>query len=139
MEVLNIEEQKELFLPDNFIMPDEIFDNQFNCMDWFINDNYRARWIVYTLLNCDISDAINKSFQNYNNYKNLKTLNSEKVMKIVDDNSLDWLEDDYWYLERWIETISEITNKLYITRYVDCYKEYDSRMLIIEIDKEDKQ
>ena len=36
---LTKEQQKELFVADDFVMDDEIYDNQFNCMDWFINDD----------------------------------------------------------------------------------------------------
>ena len=130
---LTKEQQKELFVEPGFVMPDEIYDNQFNCMDWFINDDYKARWIVHHLLSQNAGDNIEETLKDYRDYNKLKNLNSSILGQIVDDNDLDWLEDDYWYLNCWIETISELTNISYITKFVECYKDYDTRTVIIEL------
>ena len=130
---LTKEQQKELFVEPGFVMPDEIYDNQFNCMDWFINDDYKARWIVHHLLSQNAGDNIEEALKDYQGYDKLKNLNSSILGQIVDDNNLDWLEDDYWYLNCWIETISELTNISYITKFVECYKDYDTRTVIIEL------
>ena len=130
---LTKEQQKELFVEPGFVMPDEIYDNQFNCMDWFINDDYKARWIVHHLLSQNAGDNIEEALKDYRDYNKLKNLNSSILGQIVDDNDLDWLEDDYWYLNCWIETISELTNISYITKFVECYKDYDTRKVIIEL------
>tara|TARA_X000001388_G_C2201493_1_gene111454 strand:- start:68 stop:496 length:429 start_codon:yes stop_codon:yes gene_type:complete len=131
---LTKEQQKELFVADDFVMDDEIYDNQFNCMDWFINDDYKARWIVHLLLSQNFGDNIEEALKDYRDYNKLKNLNSSILRQIVDDNDLNWLEDDYWYLNNWIETMSELTNKTYITKFVECYKEYDTRTVIIELE-----
>ena len=101
-----------MFVEPGFVMPDEIYDNQFNCMDWFINDDYKARWIVHHLLSQNAGDNIDKSTQRLSDYnEDGKNLNSSILGQIVDDNDLDMVSlRDYWYLNCWIETISELTN-----------------------------
>jgi len=134
---LTKEQQKELFVEPGFVMPEEIYDSQFNCMDWFINDDYKARWIVHHLLSQNLGDNIEEALKDYRDYNKLKDLNSSILIQIVDDNNLDWLEDDYWYLDNWIETISKLTNISYITKFVECYKEYDTRTVIIELQNDE--
>ena len=74
---LTKEQQKELFVEPGFVMPDEIYDNQFNCMDWFINDDYKARWIVHHLLSQNAGDNIEEALKDYRDYNKLKNLNSK--------------------------------------------------------------